>query len=50
MKKEGWVYQNLGLYFAACNLVWIKEQMLLRNRRVLELEDHDLRFGWHGYL
>lgn len=35
----------LKLYFAACCLVWMKEWVLLRNRRLLDLEDHDLRFG-----
>lgn len=27
----------------------MKEWVLLRNRRLLNLEGHDLRFGWPGY-
>lgn len=41
---------NFKLYFVSCWLVWMKQRALLRNRRPLELERHDLRFEWHGYL
>lgn len=33
------------LYFVACHLVWMKEWLLLRYKRLLDLEDHDLRLG-----
>jgi len=46
--RGGLGLSDLKLYFAVC-LVWMKEWMLLRNKRFLELEDHDLRFGWYGY-
>lgn len=41
---------DFKLYFAACCLVWMKEWILLRNKRKLELEGHNLRFGWHSFL
>lgn len=41
---------DLKFYFATYCPAWVKEWMLLRNRRLLEFEAHDLRFGWHGYL
>lgn len=47
-EREGLGLPDLKLYFAACGLVWMKEW--LGNRRLLELEILDLRFGWHGYL
>lgn len=36
---------DLKLYFAACNLVWVKVWVLLRNKIILELEKHNQRFG-----
>lgn len=41
---------DLKVYFAACCLVSMKKWALLRNKRLLVLEGHDLRFGWHNYL
>lgn len=45
-KKKGWVY----LTWDNTALIWMKDWLLLRNRRLLELEGHKLRFGRHGYL
>lgn len=41
---------DMKLYFAGFFLIWMKEWMLLRNRRLLELERYDLKFGWDGNL
>lgn len=41
---------NLKYYFAVCCLIWRKKWVLLRNRKLLELKGHYLRFGLHGYL
>lgn len=35
---------DLQLYFLTCWLVWLKEWVLLRNKRLI-LEGHNLRFG-----
>lgn len=37
---------DFKLYFVACYLVWMKEWLLLRNIKVIKLEDRGLRFGW----
>ena len=31
-------------------MVWIKEWITLENQRLLKLEDHDLKMGWHAYV
>lgn len=51
-KKErgGLGLPNFELYHKACNLVWIKEWVLLTNERCLTLEGHDLMEGWHLYI
>lgn len=41
---------DFKLYFAANCLVWMKDRVLLRNRRILELKGCNLRFNWHGCL
>ena len=40
---------NLKLYFDVC-LFWMKDWVTLKETKLLELEEHDLRFGWHTYL
>ena len=31
-------------------MVWIKEWITLENKRLLKLEGHDLKMGWHAYV
>lgn len=52
LKKEplGLGLPGLKLYFAAFCQGQIKEWVILRNRKLLELGRQDLRFGWHAYL
>ena len=40
---------NLKLYFDVC-LFWMKEWITLENKKLLQIEGHELRFGWHAYL
>nr|GEZ82414.1 hypothetical protein [Tanacetum cinerariifolium] len=49
-ERGGLGLPDLKVYHAACCFVWLKEWMYLQNRRLLELEGSDLRFGWHGYM
>lgn len=46
-ESGGWGLSNLRIYLAVC-LVLMKEWLLLRNKRLLELGGHDLRFGRHA--
>uniref|UniRef100_A0A8D0DQQ7 Reverse transcriptase domain-containing protein n=1 Tax=Salvator merianae TaxID=96440 RepID=A0A8D0DQQ7_SALMN len=41
---------NLKLYYTACCLKWIAKWFWLRDKRLLQWEGFDLRYGWHGYL
>lgn len=44
-KKGGLGLFNLKPYFAVYCLVWLTKWVLLRNRRLLSLEGHNLRFS-----
>lgn len=49
-ERGGLELPDLKLYFEACCLVWTKVWVILKNRWLLELEGHELRFSWHSYL
>lgn len=37
-------------YFEACCLVWVREWITLRNKKLLAIEGANKTFGWHAYL
>lgn len=43
-----WRLPNWKLYYSPCALTWVKEWMVLKNKRLLYLEGHDLQAGWHA--
>uniref|UniRef100_A0A8D0KLK4 Reverse transcriptase domain-containing protein n=1 Tax=Salvator merianae TaxID=96440 RepID=A0A8D0KLK4_SALMN len=49
-ERGGLGLPNLKLYFAACCLSWIVKWFWLRDKRLLQLEGFDLRYGLHGCL
>uniref|UniRef100_A0A803TEV0 Reverse transcriptase domain-containing protein n=1 Tax=Anolis carolinensis TaxID=28377 RepID=A0A803TEV0_ANOCA len=49
-KRGGLGLPDLKSYYEACNLVWVKEWTRLKNTKLLSLEGHDLRSGWHDYV
>uniref|UniRef100_A0A2D4MCC1 Uncharacterized protein n=1 Tax=Micrurus spixii TaxID=129469 RepID=A0A2D4MCC1_9SAUR len=49
-ERRGLDLSDMKLYFDTCCLAWLKEWVNLQNKRLLDLEGHELRFGWHGYL
>uniref|UniRef100_A0A670J9P8 Reverse transcriptase domain-containing protein n=1 Tax=Podarcis muralis TaxID=64176 RepID=A0A670J9P8_PODMU len=51
-KKErgGFALPDLGLYYEAVCLCWIKDWVKLKNKDLLDLEGFNNRFGWHAYL
>uniref|UniRef100_A0A2D4MQU4 Uncharacterized protein n=1 Tax=Micrurus spixii TaxID=129469 RepID=A0A2D4MQU4_9SAUR len=38
------------LYYSTAALTWTKEWINLTNKRILNLEGHDLQRGWHAFL
>uniref|UniRef100_A0A803SZS4 Reverse transcriptase domain-containing protein n=1 Tax=Anolis carolinensis TaxID=28377 RepID=A0A803SZS4_ANOCA len=49
-KQGGFGVPDLKLYHDACALNWITEWTKLKQIKILNLEGHELRRGWHGYL
>uniref|UniRef100_A0A803SSM5 Reverse transcriptase domain-containing protein n=1 Tax=Anolis carolinensis TaxID=28377 RepID=A0A803SSM5_ANOCA len=48
--RGGLALPNLKLYYEATNLLWIRDWIQIKNRKILNLEGFDLRIGWHAYL
>lgn len=49
-KRGGMQVPNLELYQDAVALMWTKVWMTFRNKKLLNLEGFNLRYGWHRYL
>lgn len=49
-EKGGYALPDLKIYYWACSLVWIQNWIKLEEKEVLDLEDIQLRFGWHAFL
>uniref|UniRef100_A0A803TMV4 Reverse transcriptase domain-containing protein n=1 Tax=Anolis carolinensis TaxID=28377 RepID=A0A803TMV4_ANOCA len=48
--QGGFGVPDLKLYHDACALCWLKDWVKLEKTKILNLEGHELRKGWHGYL
>uniref|UniRef100_A0A803TZP9 Reverse transcriptase domain-containing protein n=1 Tax=Anolis carolinensis TaxID=28377 RepID=A0A803TZP9_ANOCA len=48
--QGGFGVPDLKIYHEACALNWIKDWIKLEKIKNLNLESHELRRGWHGYL
>ena len=51
LKEQGGLgLQSWLLYYKTHAMVWRKEWITLENKRLLKLEGHDLKMGWHAYV
>lgn len=49
-EKGGLQIPNLKLYYDAVCLAWLKDWWTLTNKKLLNIEGFNLKFGWHAYL
>uniref|UniRef100_A0A2D4PYK0 Uncharacterized protein n=1 Tax=Micrurus surinamensis TaxID=129470 RepID=A0A2D4PYK0_MICSU len=48
--RGGFGLPNRELYYSAAILVWLKNWINLKNKRILAIEGHSLQRGWHAFL
>uniref|UniRef100_A0A803TJL4 Reverse transcriptase domain-containing protein n=1 Tax=Anolis carolinensis TaxID=28377 RepID=A0A803TJL4_ANOCA len=48
--RGGLALPDLRYYYEAANFSWLKDWIKLDNKKLLKLEGHNLRYGWHAYL
>uniref|UniRef100_G1KWC4 Reverse transcriptase domain-containing protein n=1 Tax=Anolis carolinensis TaxID=28377 RepID=G1KWC4_ANOCA len=49
-RRGGLGLPDLLLYYEAASLSWVKSWSNLKEKKMLDLEGHDLNKGWHSYL
>lgn len=49
-KRAGLALPDFETYYKAAKLVWLREWITLKDKRLLLLEGHDLHLGWHNFI
>ena len=49
-ERGGLGLPDFKLYSEACCFLWIREWLTLENQKLLLLEGHEIKFGWHAYI
>lgn len=49
-ERGGLQLPDLQLYYDTCCLLWTRDWMLLKKKRMLALEGFNKSFGWHAYM